>query len=85
METENNQNKAEVLVYSTPTCPYCTMVKQYLQQKNVPFRDIDVSQNWEQAQEMISKSGQQGVPQLEINGQMVLGFNIPRINQLLSL
>jgi glutaredoxin-like YruB-family protein len=79
----NTQNK--VVVYSTPTCPYCLMVKQYLNKQNIPFQDIDVSEDWEKAQEMMNKSGQQGVPQLDINGQMVLGFNIVKINQLLGL
>ena len=74
-----------VKVYSTPTCPYCKMAKEFLKEKNVQFEDVDVSSNQAAAQEMISKSGQMGVPILDINGQIVVGFDKARIKQLLGL
>lgn len=74
-----------VKVYSTPTCPYCKMVKEFLKENNIQFEDVDVSSNQTAAQEMISKSGQMGVPVLDIKGQIVVGFDKARIKQLLGL
>lgn len=65
----------KVKVYSTPTCPYCVMAKNFLRQKKVEFEDIDVSMNREAAIEMIEKSGQMGVPVLDINGNIIIGFD----------
>ena len=74
-----------VKVFSTPTCPYCHMAKDYLKEKKVPFEDIDVSQDQQQARQMVERSGQMGVPQLWIGDQIVIGFNKPVIDQLLEL
>jgi len=74
-----------IKVYSTPTCPYCHMAKQYLKENNVEFEDIDVSANQAAAQEMINKSGQMGVPVLDINGTIVIGFNKQKIAELLKI
>ena len=74
-----------IKVYSTPTCPYCKMAKQFLAENNVQFEDIDVSVNQNAAQEMIQKSGQMGVPVLDIDGQIVVGFDKSKIKQLLKL
>ncbi len=75
----------KVTVYSTPTCPYCVLAKQYLTSKNIPFEDVDVSQDQARAFEMVQKSGQMGVPVLDINGQVIVGFNKPAIDQLLQI
>ena len=64
-----------VTIYSTPTCPYCKMTKAFLNEIGVPFEDKDVSMNEQAAQEMVEKSGQMGVPVLDINGKIVLGFD----------
>jgi len=74
-----------VIVYSTPTCPFCGRAKQFLKDNNVVFEDIDVSENEEKAQEMIKKSGQMGVPVLDIDGEIVVGFDKDRIKQALGL
>ncbi len=74
-----------VKVYSTPTCPYCKMVKQFLTENKIDFEDIDVSVNQNLAHEMIQKSGQMGVPVLDIDGRIVVGFDKTRIKQLLAL
>lgn len=74
-----------VKVYSTPTCPYCVMAKQYLKSQNIQFEDIDVSVDQASAQDMISKSGQMGVPVLDINGTIIVGFDKAKINQALGL
>jgi len=74
-----------VIVYSTPSCPWCTRLKNYLREKNVKFEDVDVAANRTRAEEMQRKSGQMGVPQTDIQGQIIVGFDKPRINRLLGL
>ena len=74
-----------VTIYSTPTCHYCHRAKDYLKEKKVEFTDIDVSVDTVKAQEMVDKSGQMGVPVLDINGALVIGFDKAKIDQLLSL
>ncbi|MBN2880986.1 thioredoxin family protein [Candidatus Woesearchaeota archaeon] len=66
---------SKIKVYSTPTCPYCHMVKQFLKDKKVEFEDLDVSINESAGIEMVQKSGQIGVPQIEINGKIIVGFD----------
>ena len=75
----------KVMVYSTPTCPYCVRAKQYLKDNDIAFEDIDVSTNEEKAQEMIKMSGQMGVPVVEIDGEIVIGFDKDKIKRLLKL
>jgi len=75
----------KVKVFSTPTCPYCHMAKDYLKDKKVTFEDIDVSKDQNQAQAMVERSGEMGVPQLWIGDQLVIGFNKPVINMLLGI
>jgi glutaredoxin-like YruB-family protein len=74
-----------IKVYSTPTCPYCKMAKQFLAENKIEFEDIDVAVNQTMAHEMIQKSGQMGVPVLDIDGQIVVGFDRTRIKQLIGL
>lgn len=74
----------KVIVYSTPTCPYCVMAKDYLTEKNVPFENVDVSTDSARAREMIQKSGQRGVPVIDINGNIVVGFDRNRIDELIK-
>ncbi|HPC39250.1 MAG TPA: glutaredoxin domain-containing protein [Exilispira sp.] len=71
-----------VIVYSTPSCPYCSMAKDFLRSKNVPFEDIDVSRNQQAAMEMIRKSGQSGVPVIDFNGEIIIGFDRSRLERL---
>ncbi|MBI5124254.1 MAG: thioredoxin family protein [Candidatus Omnitrophica bacterium] len=75
----------KVKVYSTPTCPYCIRVKQFLKDNAVKFDEIDVSINQEAAQEMIKKSGQMGVPVIDIDGELIVGFDKERIKKVLGL
>jgi glutaredoxin-like YruB-family protein len=76
---------AEVKVYSTPTCPYCKLVKQFLEENQVAFSEVDVSTSQMAAEEMIAKSGQLGVPVIEIDGQVIVGFDKARIRQILNI
>lgn len=73
-----------VVVYSTPTCGYCHQAKAYLKQRGIPFTEHDVSRDQAAARQMIQLSGQQGVPVIVIDGQVVVGFNRPQIDQLLA-
>ncbi|MDD2480599.1 MAG: glutaredoxin domain-containing protein [Lutispora sp.] len=73
----------KVTVYSTPTCPWCHKVKDYLEYKEVRFKDVNVAADRLGAMEMIRKSGQSGVPVVDINGNMVIGFDQPKIDRLL--
>ena len=79
------QKKQRVIVFSTPTCPHCTHAKQYLRQNNIRFRDVDVSKDSAAARDMVRRSGQQGVPVIDINGKIVVGFNRAQVDRLLGL
>lgn len=73
-----------VKVYSTPTCPWCTRVKDYLASKKVAYQDIDVSKDRNAAGEMVQKSGQRGVPVIDFNGTVIVGFDQKAIDQLIN-
>ena len=75
---------ANITVYSTPTCPYCVMAKRFLTEQKVSFKDIDVSADQKAAKEMFNKTGQMGVPVLDINGKVIVGFNKPAIEAALK-
>ncbi len=74
-----------VKIYSTPTCPYCIRAKQFLKDSNIEFEDIDVSTNPDKAKEVVDKSGQMGVPILDIEGQIIIGFDKEAIQKALNL
>jgi glutaredoxin 3 len=73
-----------VKVYSTQTCPFCHKAKDYLKEKEVTFEDVDVGENQDAANEMVKKSGQMGVPVLDINGEIIVGFDKDAIDKALS-
>ena len=75
----------KIMVYSTPTCPHCIRTKQFLKENNIVFEDIDVAANEDKAQEVIEKSGQLGVPVLDIDGQIIVGFDKEAIKRSLGL
>ena len=75
----------KVIVYSTPTCPWCIKTKDFLKSKNVGYSDLDVSSNHDAAKEMIIKSGQKGVPVLDIDGKIILGFDKEKIVEALGI
>ena len=76
---------AKVIVYSTPTCPFCIRAKKFLKDNNVDFEDIDVSSNEEKVDEMVKKSGQMGVPVVDIDGTVIVGFDRDRIAGILGI
>jgi len=74
-----------IKVYSTQTCPYCHIAKDFLKENKIKFEDIDVSENEEKANEMIEKSGQMGVPVIDIDGEIIIGFDKEKIKKLLKI
>ncbi len=74
-----------VTVYSTPSCSWCTRLKTYLDSKEIRYRDVDVSKDQKIAENLVRKSGQKGVPQTDINGQIIVGFDQKRIDSLLGI
>lgn len=75
-----------VIMFSTPTCTHCRKAKQYFRQKQVPFREVDVSKDQTAARDMFRRSGQQGVPQIQIgSSKIIVGFDRPKIDRLLGL
>ena len=74
----------KVIIYSTPTCPYCKRAKDYLSKKGITYTEYDVAENKEKAREMIQKSGQMGVPVIIIDNEVVVGFNQALLDKLLS-
>lgn len=78
-------SKNIVKVYTTPVCPYCFTLKEFLKEYNIKFEEIDVSQNEKAKEEMIKKSGQVGAPIIEINGKIIVGFDKEKISKLLKI
>lgn len=74
-----------VKVYSTPTCGYCRMAKEFLKQNNIEFTTIDVSEDEAAAQEMVNRTGQMGVPQIDIDGEIIIGFDKPALKKALDI
>ncbi len=73
-----------VKVYSTPDCPYCKMTKKFLTEKGVDFEDLNVADDEKAREEMIEKSGQMGVPVLDVNGTIIVGFDQPKLEEVLG-
>jgi len=84
MKEEGRPSKT-VIVYSTPACSWCNTLKQWLRKNHIHYTDIDVSRDETAARELMNRTGQQGVPQTEINGQVVVGFDQVKLKQLLEI
>ena len=74
-----------VIIYSTPTCMYCKMAKEFLAEHNVSFTDYDLTQDVAKREEVIKKTGQMAVPVIEIEGEMIIGFDQERIAKILGI
>ncbi len=85
MTEQKNARSPKVIVFTTPTCTYCTQVKRYLREKQVKFKEVDVSRDAKAAMDMQRKTHQQGVPQLWIDNKPIVGFDRPKIDQMLNL
>lgn len=82
---EGEKPQKRVTVYSTPSCSWCTTLKRHLDNHGIRYSDIDVSKDQKAAEDMVKRSGQQGVPQTDINGQVIVGFDQNKINSLLGI
>lgn len=83
MSPEMSQSH-RVIVFSTPTCPWCNRAKSYLRGRGVPFRDVDVSRDPAAARDLVRRTGQMGVPVIEIDGRPIVGFDQARIDTALG-
>lgn len=76
---------SKITVYSTPTCHFCHMAKDFFTSKGIVYEDFDVSTNLEKRKEMVDKSGQMGVPVILIDNNLIVGFNKPKIVEILGI
>jgi len=76
---------ANITIYSTPTCGYCKMAKEYLTSKNISYTEVDVSRDTAKQQEMIKKSGQFGVPVVDVDGKIIIGFDKRKLDEYASI
>lgn len=84
-QAKTAKKQPRVIVFSTPTCAYCNMAKRYFRDNQIKFRDIDISRDQAAARDVVRRSGQMGVPVIDIGGKIIVGFDKPKINQLLGL
>ncbi len=83
--TEEKKKYPRVILFTTPSCSYCKLAKNYLRQRGVPFKDIDVSRDAAAARDMVRRSGQQGVPVIDVGGKIIVGFDRPKLDRMLGL
>lgn len=74
-----------VIIFTTPTCTYCNMAKKYFRERGIKFKDVDVSRDMAAARDMVRRSGQQGVPVIDIGGKIVVGFDRQKIDKYLGI
>jgi len=75
----------KVIIYSAPTCIYCRLAKEWLEKNNIPFVDYDLSVDVEKRDEIIEKTGQMGVPIIEIDNEFIIGFDKKKLSELLEI
>ncbi|MFO0920400.1 MAG: glutaredoxin family protein [Candidatus Saccharimonadales bacterium] len=74
----------EVIIYTTPTCGFCHMAKNWMKEKGIKFKEVDVSTDINAAKEMVEKSGQMGVPVIDVDGDITIGFDRPKLETILG-
>ena len=74
-----------VTIYSTPTCHFCHMAKEFFKEKNITYTEFNVASDMEKRKELVDKSGQMGVPVIIINNELIIGFDKSQISKLLGL
>lgn len=83
--SETSKTQPRVIIFSTPTCGFCNAAKNYMRSKGIQFRDVDVTRDQSAARDMVRRSGQMGVPVIDIGGKIVVGFDRPQIDRLLGI
>lgn len=81
----SDKPQKRVIVFSTPTCTYCNLAKKYFKENGIKFKDVDVSKDAAAARDMVRRSGQQGVPVIDIGGKIIVGFDKTKINKYLGI
>lgn len=76
---------ANVTIYTTPTCVYCKMTKEFFAKNNVKYEEKDVASDAQAREQMIQKSGQFGVPVIDVDGAIIIGFDQPRLKEMLNI
>jgi glutaredoxin-like YruB-family protein len=76
---------SKITIYSTPTCHFCHIAKDFFTSKGIPYEDFDVSLDIEKRKEMVDKSGQMGVPVITIDDKLIVGFNKPKVMEILGI
>jgi len=79
------RTQPKVIMFSTPTCTYCNQAKRYFRENKIRFRDVDVSRDTRAAADLQRRTGQTGVPVIMINNRSIVGFDKPKINQMLGI
>lgn len=80
-----SQSQPRVVLFTTPTCSFCNMTKKYFREKGIKYREVDVSRDAAAARDMVRRSGQMGVPVVDIGGKIIVGFDKPKIEKYLGL
>ncbi len=75
----------KVIIYSTPTCHFCHLAKDFFGENEVPFTEYNVASDLEKRKEMVDKSGQMGVPVIDVGGEVIVGFDEEKLKELLSV
>ena len=75
----------EIIVYSSPACVYCGQLKDWLKERNIEFKEVDLSQSQEALDDFVKKTGQMAVPAIEIDGEIIIGFDIAKIKAKLNI
>ncbi|MCD6364682.1 MAG: NrdH-redoxin [Planctomycetes bacterium] len=83
--SETEKKPRRVVVYTGPGCPACGLLKTYLRRHNVGFQEVNVAQDQQAAEKLVRRSGQMAVPQTDINGRLVVGFDQAKLNRLLGI
>ncbi len=79
------QTQPKVIMFTTPTCSFCNAAKRYLREKSIRFTEVDVSRDFSAARDLQRRTGQTGVPVILINNRPIVGFDRPKINQMLNI
>jgi glutaredoxin-like YruB-family protein len=85
MSRRKKKKQPRVILFTTPTCSHCRSAKGYLRKKGIQFKDVDVSRDKAAARDMVRRSGQQGVPVIDIDGKIIVGFNRAKVDRALGL
>ena len=82
---EDTTKSPSVIIYSTPTCGYCKMAKSYFKENNIEYTEKDVSEDLQAQEEMINKTNQMGVPVIDVDGEIIIGFDQEKLASLLGI